>query len=196
MIILGNVNVLGGFYVYGSDIYWLMFVFMGFYLVLFLFMEFIYNRFAKFKSYNDQCKYMDNRKAPLPEMKLEEFESLVHAGRQLMVDDNYIIDAAPFLNHHPGGKFVVKYNVGRDIGKYMNGSYVMENKMAHLPFLHKPYAHTTYAYQIMKAQSIALLQTNPDSLHILPSFEKILETDQSTHAMTSPQKSSLENGPR
>lgn len=39
-----------------------------------------------------------------------------------------VIDISFFMNDHPGGKFSLKHNVGRDVSKYFYGGYSMENQ--------------------------------------------------------------------
>lgn len=42
-----------------------------------------------------------------------------------MIMDQYVIDAHDFGPFHPGGKFVITHNLGRDISKFFYGGYNM-----------------------------------------------------------------------
>jgi cytochrome b involved in lipid metabolism len=41
--------------------------------------------------------------------------------------NDLILDVKHYQFIHPGGQFLVEKNVGRDIGKYFDGGYQMEN---------------------------------------------------------------------
>jgi cytochrome b involved in lipid metabolism len=41
--------------------------------------------------------------------------------------DNLVLDVARFLDDHPGGKFSIEHNIGRDISKFFHGGYSLEN---------------------------------------------------------------------
>jgi len=60
----------------------------------------------------------------------ESFEYAVFVkNRRLMILDNLVLDLGSNLGgyaiHHPGGKFVLERNVGRDITKFFYGGYSM-----------------------------------------------------------------------
>jgi cytochrome b involved in lipid metabolism len=42
-----------------------------------------------------------------------------------------VLDVTKFLNEHPGGKFVLEHNIGRDISKYFYGGYSMDGNLTH-----------------------------------------------------------------
>ena len=59
-------------------------------------------------------------------MTEEELEKRIAKGEKLMVLDNMIIDVSSFAYTHPGGQFLIEYNLGRDIGKFFYGSYSLD----------------------------------------------------------------------
>lgn len=52
---------------------------------------------------------------------------MVLKGSKFVILDDYVIDIGPFLGYHPGGKFVLEHNIGRDITKFFYGGYSLEN---------------------------------------------------------------------
>lgn len=42
-----------------------------------------------------------------------------------MILDNLVLDVKGYEIHHPGGRFVMQRNYGRDISKYFYGGYTM-----------------------------------------------------------------------
>lgn len=58
------------------------------------------------------------------EMDMATFQKEVTQNfRKFVILDNYVIDVADFIEHHPGGQFVLKHNIGRNISKFFHGSY-------------------------------------------------------------------------
>lgn len=45
--------------------------------------------------------------------------------RQLVILDNLVLDVKGYEHHHPGGRFVMQRNIGRDISKFFYGGYSM-----------------------------------------------------------------------
>ena len=48
-------------------------------------------------------------------------------GQKFVILDEMVVDIAGYMNHHPGGKFVLQQNVGRDISKFFYGGYCLED---------------------------------------------------------------------
>ena len=53
----------------------------------------------------------------------EQIDKGVAAGIPLLLFDNLVLNAAGFEKIHPGGKFAIQQNYGRDISKFFNGGY-------------------------------------------------------------------------
>ena len=47
-----------------------------------------------------------------------------------------VLDISDYILFHPGGKFVLEKNIGRDITKFYSGSYSMQNGSADKVKLH------------------------------------------------------------
>lgn len=67
-----------------------------------------------------------------------EIDEGVEQGRKLLLFDNLILDLDGYERLHPGGKFVLNRNVGRDISKFFYGGYAMVNYPGVKPFAHPP----------------------------------------------------------
>ena len=68
-------------------------------------------------------------KPDCPEVSMEEFKSLAALGKsQIVLLENNVIDLKEWEVFHPGGKFFLQKNIGRDITKYWYGGYQMINK--------------------------------------------------------------------
>ena len=71
---------------------------------------------------------------------VESFENRVAGGEKLVILDDMVLNVEKFMYLHPGGKFVIEQNIGRDVSKFFHGGYSMEpsNKQ-------KPYRHSNMA---------------------------------------------------
>ena len=65
-----------------------------------------------------------------------------------------VIDITKFIPHHPGGKFVLLQNIGRDISKFFYGGYSLENNLGPKPS--RGYAHSNYARTIVNSLIIGI----------------------------------------
>lgn len=66
-------------------------------------------------------------KKPSLDITCEEFENLIKNGKKLVILDDLVLDVSSYMKEHPGGKFLVETNIGRDISKFFYGGYSMEN---------------------------------------------------------------------
>ena len=65
-----------------------------------------------------------------------EIDEKVEKGHKLVLFDNLVLDLNGYERIHPGGKFVLNRNVGRDISKFFYGGYAMVNYPGVKPFSH------------------------------------------------------------
>jgi len=64
-----------------------------------------------------------------------------------------VLDVKDFINHHPGGRFVLTHNIGRDISKFFYGGYSLEGNSGADP---KPgYNHSNYSRMIVNKIIVA-----------------------------------------
>lgn len=59
-----------------------------------------------------------------------------------MVLDDLVLDVRSFKSEHPGGQFLIEFNIGRDISKFFYGSYVLENNSGSMPYIHSNVARS------------------------------------------------------
>lgn len=69
-------------------------------------------------------------------MTSKEFSEQVAQGKPLVILDNLVVDMHDYCKFHPGGKFTIKGNYGRDISKFFYGGYAMENVLDKPPNTH------------------------------------------------------------
>jgi cytochrome b involved in lipid metabolism len=67
--------------------------------------------------------------------------------------DDLVLDISSFKLSHPGGKFVLEYNVGRDVSKFFYGGYTLETSSGL-----KPHTHSNMARYIANSLIIARLE--------------------------------------
>ena len=61
---------------------------------------------------------------------------MIERGEKLIILDDMVLDVKDFSQEHPGGQFLIDYNIGRDISKYFYGGYVMEHSSGIKPTKH------------------------------------------------------------
>ena len=75
-------------------------------------------------------------------MSQKEFEKRCNSGEQLVILDDYVLKVDSFMNYHPGGKFSIQQNVGRDVSKFFYGGYQMDGTDSSST---KPHTHSNYS---------------------------------------------------
>lgn len=80
----------------------------------------------------------------------EEFHSRVVSGENLWVFDNLVLDLTNYWNQHPGGAFLMKQTVGRDISKFFYGAYSLTGNVNVRPGQRNhAHAHSNIARKVM-----------------------------------------------
>jgi len=93
---------------------------------------------------------------PADSMTAPEFDQAIVNGRQLCILDDLVLDIGKFINQHPGGRFVLQHNIGRDISKFFHGGYSLEGNLGTQPA--RGYAHTALARLIVNDLAIAVFE--------------------------------------
>lgn len=65
-----------------------------------------------------------------------------------------VLDVGEFINYHPGGRFVLQANRGRDISKFFYGGYSLEDNDQPI----KGHNHSNYAKLICNSLTVAVYQ--------------------------------------
>lgn len=66
----------------------------------------------------------------------DEIDSQVDEGKPLVVFDNLVLNLNGYERIHPGGKFNLIHNLGRDISKFFFGGYNLVNETVRRPHHH------------------------------------------------------------
>lgn len=86
-------------------------------------------------------------------MNVSEFSDRVKRGDKLVLLDDMVLDIGPYMENHPGGKFAMEANIGRDVSKFFYGGYSLENIN---PV--KPHTHSNAARRLIDKYAIANLE--------------------------------------
>lgn len=57
-------------------------------------------------------------------------------GRKLVILNDFVLDISAYQFKHPGGKFLLSNNVGKDISKFFFGGQSMDNYKGSKPCNH------------------------------------------------------------
>ena len=98
----------------------------------------------------------------MPSYSEREINVEISQGRKLMVLNQFVLDCTEFAAAHPGGRFVIETNVGRDISKFFYGGYCLEGNGGGSPST--GYNHSNYAMAIANSLVVAIncKETNPE----------------------------------
>jgi cytochrome b involved in lipid metabolism len=62
-------------------------------------------------------------------MSLRQFAEAVSDGEQLVLLDDLVLNVGSYMDNHPGGRFLLSHNIGRDISKFFYGGYAMDGNL-------------------------------------------------------------------
>jgi len=85
-----------------------------------------------FEIYFQLFKYWKPSPFRQPEqtMTLADFNQKVSLEqKKLVILDNLILDVGEYMDNHPGGKFLLEHNIGRDISKFFYGGYGLDGNV-------------------------------------------------------------------
>ena len=86
-------------------------------------------------------------------MSREDFDHRIAKGEKLVLLDDLVLNVDKFAKEHPGGRFLITHNIGRDISKFYYGGYSLEDNLGASPA--KGYIHSNFAHRIVKDLTIA-----------------------------------------
>ena len=86
----------------------------------------------------------------------DQFAERIENGEMLVTLEDFVVDVSGFIRHHPGGEFVLKHNIGRDVTKYFFGGQALEHQNVSC------HQHSNGAKRILKGLIIGKLgNTSP-----------------------------------
>ena len=88
-------------------------------------------------------------KLPPSNMSIDEFELRVRQGEELVILEDLVLNIEQYKYKHPGGKFSLVQNVGRDVSKFFYGGYALENEEI------EPHLHSGIARSIVNSLIVA-----------------------------------------
>jgi len=63
-------------------------------------------------------------------MTVKDFTNrVVVEGQKLVILDDLVLEVADYMDNHPGGRFLLEHNIGRDISKYFYGGYGLDGNI-------------------------------------------------------------------
>lgn len=81
------------------------------------------NKYSRGKIVTPPVQAVDGASGKITSFSPEEIDKQVQAGKQLVVFDNLVLNLNGYERIHPGGKFTLTHNYGRDISKFFFGGY-------------------------------------------------------------------------
>ena len=88
-----------------------------------------------------------------------EIEQAVEGGDTLVICDNLVLRTDGYEKIHPGGKFTIRKNFGRDIAKFYYGNYALTNGM-----LTTPHTHGGQANLILRSMIVGVIEDQHDAV--------------------------------
>lgn len=76
----------------------------------------------------------------------------------MVILDELVLDVTEYMDNHPGGRFVMEHNNGRDVSKYFYGGYSMDGNLIYKGA--KSHNHSNIARATVESLTIARLVHN------------------------------------
>lgn len=108
-------------------------------------------------------------KPEIPTVSQFQFNNMINAGKKLVLFNNFIVNVENFMDEHPGTRFVISHNIGKEIGKYFYGAYSLEQDVA-------PYAHSSYAANLIKRLTVGKLEISKKYENEVENMKKMMES--------------------
>ena len=75
-----------------------------------------------------------------------------------MILDELVLDVTDYMDNHPGSRFVMEHNNGRDVSKYFYGGYSMDGNLIYKGS--KSHNHSNIARATVESLTVARLVLN------------------------------------
>jgi len=103
------------------------------FVILILFIEGIHQKFKKGEVDFNHTDEIISR---------DDFDARIDEGEELVILDDLVLNISKFKTEHPGGRFLLEHNIGRDISKFFYGGYTLEQGVGLKPVQHSNVART------------------------------------------------------
>ena len=91
----------------------------------------------------------------------EEFDKEVKQGKKLVIVDDLVIDIGSYAYSHPGGAFLIDYNIGRDVSKFIFGAFALDGNQNDPKAPTNKWNHSNMARKIVNRHAIgAMIRTD------------------------------------
>ena len=87
-------------------------------------------------------------------ISVAQFKERVKNGEKLVLLDDLVLDMGNYITNHPGGRFSMEANIGRDVSKFFYGGYALENQG---DLAVKPHTHSNDARKLVEKFAIGYL---------------------------------------
>lgn len=139
--------------------------------------EVLYRRWLK----TNRAVLETPKKNFLPEMTYDEIMHQVYnKDRNLVILDNLVLNFGEFHHYHPGGRFMLMKNRGRDISKFFYGGYRLVNDKDDMNI---PHTHSPTATKVAQEMVIAFLKDQKDVKETIAVISSKIRIASSTQIM-------------
>lgn len=110
----------------------------------------------------------------------EIMHQVYNKDRNLVILDNLVLNFGEYHHYHPGGRFMLMKNRGRDISKYFYGGYRLVNDKDDMTI---PHTHSATATRTAQEMVIAYLKDQKDVVETIAVIESKIRIASSTQIL-------------
>ncbi|CDW73578.1 cytochrome b5-like heme steroid binding domain containing protein [Stylonychia lemnae] len=125
--------------------------------------------------YESAYRYFSKKVVPIREheitMDYEEFYNRILKGEKLVILNDKVLDVGNYMTAHPAGIFIMEKNIGRDISKFFDGGYALEQDIS-------PWNHSFQARKIVNKLVIGQIINQAKKYRMI--VHKKIDINQST----------------
>jgi hypothetical protein len=104
----------------------------------------------------------------------------------LVILDDLVLDVGDYMDNHPGGRFLLSHNIGRDVSKFFYGGYALDGNISNKAKVHR---HTNVARSQVDTLAIARLLNNQTKImsenkQMVPTFQAVIKSRTQANSST------------
>lgn len=108
-------------------------------------------------------------------MTIDDFNKKMKSeSKKYVILDDLVLDIENYMENHPGGKFLLEHNIGRDISKFFYGGYSLDGNLVKGGA--ETNVHSNVARQIVETLIVARLIPKQSSQDLVPLFKASINT--------------------